>query len=80
MVMQERLYVTADRQVAVQEGDKRAAFLLIAKGQEIPNVVAKQYKIIDGRLKQSKKPANKMAEKSDNKFVTQSENKEKKNG
>jgi len=67
MIMQERLYVTEDRQTAVQEGDKRAAFLLIGKGQEVLEVIAKQYGIVDGRLKQKKKSVNKMVEKSPNK-------------
>jgi len=87
MIMQERLYVTEDRQTAVREGDKRAAFLLIGKGQEVLKVIAEQYGIVDGRLKQKKKAADKMAEKPpdkrvekpNNKFV-KSENKEKNNG
>ena len=79
MIMQERLYVTEDRQTAVREGDKRAAFLLIGKGQEVLEVIAKQYGIVDGRLKQKKKAANKMAEKPNNKFV-KTANKEKNNG
>lgn len=79
MIMQERLYVTADRQKAVREGDKRAAFLLIAKGQEIPTVVAKQYGIEGGRLKQRKKADNKMVETPNNKFINP-ESKEKKDG
>jgi hypothetical protein len=67
MIARERLYVTADRQKAVREGDKKAAFLLVAEGQEILEVVAKQYGIVDGRVKQHEKAANKMADKPVNK-------------
>jgi len=87
MIMRERLHVTEDRQVAVRDGDKRAAFLLVAKGQEVPKVIAEKYGIVDGRLKQKKKaadkmtekPPDKMASKPNNKFV-KSEGKEKNNG
>jgi len=80
MIMQERLYVTEDRQTAVREGDKRAAFLLIGKGQEVLEVIAKQYGIVDGRLKQKKKTANKQAEKPANKSGLVINRKEKNNG
>lgn len=66
MTVQERLYLTADRKTAVREGDKRAAFLLAGKGQEIPKVIAKQYGIDeDGKLKEKRgrKPADKMMDK-----------------
>ncbi|MCQ4575413.1 MAG: hypothetical protein NOU37_09245 [Candidatus Brocadiales bacterium] len=43
MKAEKRLYVTADRKKVVGEGDSRAAFLLVGKGQEIPVDVVKQY-------------------------------------
>ena len=57
MVVTERLYLAADKKTVVKEGDKRAAYLLAAKGQEIPNVIAKQYGLI--KKKKAKKPENK---------------------
>jgi hypothetical protein len=36
----ERLYLTADRQTVVKEGDPRAASLLVAKGQPVPKAWA----------------------------------------
>lgn len=66
MIVKERLYLTANRKKVVKEGDKRAAFLLAAKGQELPNVIARQY----GLLKEKKK-----IEKVEDKKVSDSENK-----
>ena len=43
MIAKERLYLTADRTAIVKEGDARAAFLLIAPGQDIPECVLGQY-------------------------------------
>ncbi len=56
MKASERLFLTADRKTAVKDGDKRAVYLLAGKGQELPDVVVKLYKL----KKQAKKPANKM--------------------
>lgn len=38
-----RLYVAADQQTVVQEGDPRAAFLLIAPGQTMSDADAARY-------------------------------------
>jgi len=57
MVATERLYLTADRQTAVKAGDKKAVYLLAAKGQEIPDVIVRLYGL---DKKRAKKPANKM--------------------
>lgn len=38
-----RLYVAADQQTVVQEGDPRAAFLLIAPGQTMSDAEAEHY-------------------------------------
>lgn len=67
MVVTERLYLAADKKTVVKEGDKRAAYLLAAKGQEIPNIVAKQYGLLE--KKKAKKPANKMMAGSENKAI-----------
>lgn len=37
---QKRLYLTADRQRAVEEGDPAASYLLVAEGGEIPDAEA----------------------------------------
>lgn len=75
MIAQERLYLTADRKTVVRDGDKRMAFLLFGRGQEIPRVLAEQYGIEDGRLrtKLGKKPFNKMAAAPDNKGARDNE-------
>jgi len=80
MIMQERLYVTEDRQIAVREGDRRSAFLLVGKGQEVPKVIAEKYGIENGRLKQKKKAANKQAETPANKSGLVINRKEKNDG
>lgn len=71
MIVEERLYLSADRKQVVKEGDPLAAFLLAAEGQELPDVVARQY----GLLKAKKKPKNKMVKKPENKqaFTDQEE-------
>lgn len=43
MISTERLYVTADRSRVVSEGDPAAAFLLVAKGVEIPKEAVAKY-------------------------------------
>lgn len=55
----ERLYFTADKDRLVGAGDKRAAFLYAAIGDEIPNDAAARFGLVDGLLKSTKgKPAN----------------------
>lgn len=41
-----RLYVAADQQTVVQEGDPRAAFLLIAPGQTMSDAEAAAYGLV----------------------------------
>lgn len=65
----ERLYLTADRKEVVKEGDVKARFLLVAKGQEIPKVIAEQYGL------KPKKAEKKKAEKPEDKKVDPPENK-----
>jgi len=64
MIASERLYLATDRRTVVREGDKRAAYLLVAKGQEIPLPIVRQYGLEDGGIqeKRGRKPANKMVE------------------
>ena len=50
MIAKERLYLTADKSKVVAEGDKRAAFLYAAVGDEIPENAAKQFGLVDGGL------------------------------
>jgi predicted flap endonuclease-1-like 5' DNA nuclease len=57
MIAQQRLYLTADKQTAVAEGDKRAAFLYAVPGDEIPDSAAKLFGLVDGGLPKSGKPA-----------------------
>jgi hypothetical protein len=40
-----RLYLTADMQTVVEEGDERAAFLLVGEGGEIPEEEVKRLKL-----------------------------------
>ena len=53
----ERLYLTADKERVVKEGDPDAAFLFVTPGKEISAEDAKRYGI-----KEAAKPANKEAE------------------
>lgn len=50
MHAKERLYLTAGRDRLVREGDKAAAFLYAAKGDEIPDSAAARFGLKDGRL------------------------------
>ncbi|MEP4423000.1 MAG: hypothetical protein ABJ354_16275, partial [Nitratireductor sp.] len=50
MQAQERLFLTADKKRLVAAGDKRAAFLYAAPGDEIPNSAAEMFGLKDGRL------------------------------
>lgn len=45
MIAKTRLYLTADRSVVVSEGDKRAAFLLVPAGVEIPAKIIEKYRL-----------------------------------
>lgn len=51
MHAQERIYLTADKTMAVAAGDKRAAFLYAAIGDEIPQSAADVLGIVDGKVK-----------------------------
>jgi len=66
MIATERLFLKEDRKTVVQAGDRKARFLLCAKGQEIPLVMVKQYGLEKFFLK--KKTA-------ENKAVKSTENK-----
>jgi enoyl-CoA hydratase/carnithine racemase len=54
MQARERLYLTADRDRIVREGDPKAAFLYAALGDEIPASAAERFGLHDGRLPQAR--------------------------
>lgn len=43
MLSKARLYLTEDRKTVVPDGDKRAKFLLVAAGAEIPDATLAKY-------------------------------------
>lgn len=51
MHARERLYLTADKDRLVGEGDTKAAFLYATKGDEIPDSAAAKFGLVDGLLK-----------------------------
>jgi hypothetical protein len=46
MISHRRLYVTADQKTVVEEGDPRAAFLLVAEGCELDDGLARRYDLV----------------------------------
>ena len=76
MIVTERLYLTADRKKVVKEGDPKAAFLLAAPKQELPDIVARQYGLLDEEKKQGKKAKNKMAPRPEDKAAGALEDKQ----
>lgn len=56
----ERLYLTADKERIVSEGDSEARFLLCTEGEDVPEE-------FEHLTKMKAKPANKAAPKPDNK-------------
>lgn len=61
----QRLYLTADREKVVGEGDASAATLYAVPGDEIPDSAAEKFGLVDGALpakggpKKDNAPANK---------------------
>jgi len=51
MLMKQRIYLDAEKKKAVPAGNPRASFLLCAIGQTIPDVIAEQYGLVDGKIK-----------------------------
>ena len=51
MYAQERIYLTADKTMAVAAGDSQAAFLYATPGDEIPQSAADVLGIVDGKVK-----------------------------
>ena len=68
MIATKRLWLTADKKKVVEEGHKNAAFLLCAKGQEVPKAVVEQYGL-------AKIFSEKKKEQSENKMVEPVKNK-----
>jgi hypothetical protein len=50
------LYLTSDRSRVVEENDPDAAFLLVGTGCELPDVIARQYGLIDVQEKAVEAP------------------------
>jgi hypothetical protein len=50
MIAAERLYLTAERDALVREGDPDGAFLYAAPGDEIPDSAVERFGLVDGRL------------------------------
>ncbi len=57
MIAAERLYLTADRQRVVREGDTEAAFLYAAPGDEIPDSAVEMFGLVDGTIAGGKEAA-----------------------
>ena len=62
MIADRRLYLTADRERVVEEGDPDAAFLFVTPGKEVSDADAERY-----GLKPKAKAEAKQADESDNK-------------
>jgi hypothetical protein len=56
VVANERLWLTADRERVVKDGDPDAAFLLCAEGNELPRVDAERYGLVGGKKQAAAKP------------------------
>jgi hypothetical protein len=54
------LYLTADRLTVVEEGDTRAAFLLVAHGSQIPDEDAEKYGLTGDAKAKAEPPPNKL--------------------
>lgn len=53
VIVQERLFLTADQKRVVKEGDKEAAFLLAAAGQPIDMKTAKRLGLVEDEEKKA---------------------------
>lgn len=51
-----RLYLTADRNAVVEEGDPAAAYLLVGVGGEVSTAVANRYGLADQSTPKAKEP------------------------
>ena len=67
MVVNERLYLTADRKTVVKAGDDRAVHIFAAKGQRITDDVARRYGLLEPEIKQARRAPNKMVRSQANK-------------
>lgn len=56
MQARERLYLTAEKDRLVRHGDRDAAFLYAAVGDEIPESAVARFGIVDGRPAAARKP------------------------
>src|SRR3990167_9405922 len=63
VVAEQRLWLTADKEHIVGEGDRRAAFLLCSPGDELPLAVAERYGLIAAEAEPEPEPEPDVAEK-----------------
>lgn len=57
MIAKHTLYLTADRQSVVKEGDPKAQFLLVREGQEISDADAEKYGVSGKKSEPAAEPA-----------------------
>jgi len=50
VICSQKLFLTADKEAVVAEGDDRAAFLYATPGDEIPAEMAQKFGLVDGAL------------------------------
>jgi enoyl-CoA hydratase/carnithine racemase len=66
VIAAQRLWLTADKEAVVADGDERAASLYAAEGDEIPAEMAEKFGLVDGALPEGdaepKAPAKKKAQ------------------
>lgn len=54
MIAAQRLYLTADKEALVADGDERAAFLFATEGDEILPEMVEKFGLVDGKLPEKK--------------------------
>jgi len=62
VTIQQKLWLTADQDELVPDGDERSAFLFASPGDQVPVEKAEKFGLVDGALKAGKAKANKMAD------------------
>lgn len=80
MIADRNLYLTADKERVVEEGDPAAAFMFYSKGKEIPDDEAGRYGLLAPAAPPEPEPAaeEKQAEPADNKQAAAPANKARK--
>lgn len=67
VTIKQKLWLTADKEMLVPDGDERAAFLFATPNDQVPIEKAEQFGLVDGQLKSGEPSANKMADPAANK-------------